>query len=1179
MNRARGSLGGMVNAGVRRLRRTALVGVCAFAAAILPVTLVAAWLVSPLPAWRAPSPAPLLLELAALLTAVAAVVYVSRRWLGELTEGRVATTAETGLGLPAGALQGLLELGRGVPTGTSEALFRREETEAERRFLGMGHARLTGELGRLTGRRRSVTLLGMAGWAALAATLGFISPKRSTVAWTPLLHPVAQLSPPLLPPLTVAPGDAEISRGGSLDVSVTAPGRATLVLEWRIQGDVPRRAGLTVRGEKAAGQVPRVDAPARYWVTAPDGAVSDTFRITPVDPLLVSGLEIQLVYPSYLERPSERYEGEIPPLEIPEGTLLVIHGRATRPLGAARLAGPTPGAGVALQVAGAQFNTRWRPVGGGLYEWDLRGADGSQLAARPTPLDLTLVPDLAPQVEISFPGVDTLFNPDLRQAIAADARDDHGLAAAALISWRVSALGDVNRRIEQAIPLEGAGDRMLLRAILDANGRRLLPGDTLKYLVRVTDNSPRHQTADSRTYALRLPSMEELRDRAGQEAATNVAEAQEVARAAQQLADATRGLQRRTEAENARRAAGEGGNASGGGGGKNSLTYEQSEQARQVLDEQRRLLDKVDTLRNRMQAMERALEQAGLRDPELQARLQELRDLYDQILTPELRQKLADLQKALERLDPEQVQKALEQLAGVQEQFKKQLDRSLELMRRAAAEQQMNALAQEAREISTQQKALAESMSQQTPTDQQIQVQRGLGRRSQQLGQKLAGLQQKLRAQGEDKTADQSRQAADQVQSAEQQMQQAAEQAGRRQGEQAARSGEQAAEQLDQAAQRLASARQEMAQGWKKEVQQTVQQATTDALSLAQRQNQLLQSMQQAAGRQPGAQQQAGRTGRGQQQGQRGQQGQRSGQVGGQGGGRSGGLSGAPTDLAGMRAAQAALKQGLEQLGRNLAEAGERTALLNRTVGAALGRANLSMDQTMKGLENAQNGQRLPTQEAAQTVESLNRLALALLNNNQQIQESETGTGLQQALQQLAELARQQGALNGQSNALLPLNLAPRLMSQQLGQLARQQQQIAQQLQGLDEQTGNQKSVLGRLDEMAKEADRLAQDLAGGRLSADVVARQERLFHRLLDAGRSMEKDEYSQKRVGERPGDVAPSLARPLDPSLLKDAIRFPAPTPEQLRGLPPAMRRWILDYFERLNRAGSTGSGRSHR
>jgi hypothetical protein len=224
------------------------------------------------------------------------------------------------------------------------------------------------------------------------------------------------------------------------------------------------------------------------------------------------------------------------------------------------------------------------------------------------------------------------------------------------------------------------------------------------------------------------------------------------------------------------------------------------------------------------------------------------------------------------------------------------------------------------------------------------------------------------------------------------------------------------------------------------------------------------------------------------------------------------------------------------------------------------------MQQTMQGMEQAQQqGQKMPTEQAGQTVEALNRLALSLLNNQQGQQQQ--GNGQEQAMQQLSDAAQQQGQLNGRSNSLLPMNLPSQAMQQQLNRLAREQRDIASQIESANQRAGKE-DVLGKLDELAAEAERIARELEGGRLPADVLARQERLFHRLLDAGRSLERDETSSERVAERPGAYTPSVAPALDAALLESTVRYRVPTPEEMKSLPPAYRKWILEYFERINR-----------
>ncbi|GIT50644.1 MAG: hypothetical protein Ct9H300mP15_08570 [Gemmatimonadota bacterium] len=60
-----------------------------------------------------------------------------------------------------------------------------------------------------------------------------------------------------------------------------------------------------------------------------------------------------------------------------------------------------------------------------------------------------------------------------------------------------------------------------------------------------------------------------------------------------------------------------------------------------------------------------------------------------------------------------------------------------------------------------------------------------------------------------------------------------------------------------------------------------------------------------------------------------------------------------------------------------------------------------------------------------------------------------------------------------------------------------------------------------------------------GRLTPETVRRQERLFHRLLDAGRSLEREEFSEERESEQPGVFERGEVMPLTPDQL-GALRY---------------------------------------
>jgi hypothetical protein len=132
---------------------------------------------------------------------------------------------------------------------------------------------------------------------------------------------------------------------------------------------------------------------------------------------------------------------------------------------------------------------------------------------------------------------------------------------------------------------------------------------------------------------------------------------------------------------------------------------------------------------------------------------------------------------------------------------------------------------------------------------------------------------------------------------------------------------------------------------------------------------------------------------------------------------------------------------------------------------------------------------------------------------------------------------------------------------------------VASDLGELADQPGSEQS-LGDLQELAREAQALAQELSQGRLTPDMMRRQERLFHRLLDAGRSLERDEYSEERESERPGAFERGPVMPLSSEQL-GVMPYRLPDAEQLQRLSPAVRQLVLEYFERLNRGGGPPPG----
>src|SRR5690606_37042023 len=151
----------------------------------------------------------------------------------------------------------------------------------------------------------------------------------------------------------------------------------------------------------------------------------------------------------------ERHDADVPSLQVPEGTRIEFRGRATRALQSAALLGSDGSPAVDLSVEGDRFSARWTPTRSGVFSRRLRGEGGLELASEPAPLELTLGEDVPPEVELTYPLQDTILPADLVQLVAAEARDDHGIATASLVSWRVAAAGGADAPRDEPIRLDG----------------------------------------------------------------------------------------------------------------------------------------------------------------------------------------------------------------------------------------------------------------------------------------------------------------------------------------------------------------------------------------------------------------------------------------------------------------------------------------------------------------------------------------------------------------------------------------------------------------------------------------------------------------------------------------------------------------------------------------------------
>jgi hypothetical protein len=253
-------------------------------------------------------------------------------------------------------------------------------------------------------------------------------------------------------------------------------------------------------------------------------------------------------------------------------------------------------------------------------------------------------------------------------------------------------------------------------------------------------------------------------------------------------------------------------------------------------------------------------------------------------------------------------------------------------------------------------------------------------------------------------------------------------------------------------------------------------------------------------------------------------------------------------------------------MAERLLNASQKTFFMPPSAGAALGSALQKMESAADLLNSGNSNRAAAT--ARDAMGALNNAAMMVQRALGQLAASESGTGFEEMMEQMSQLAQQQGDLNGQTQ-----NLFGQPQPGQNGQpswqkLAAQQRAIQEALNALrNEMARQQREALGDLGQIAGDMKKTAEELSKRHPTPETLQRQQQILSRLLDAQQSMRergKSKKRQARAGENvaykgPGSLPGDLGEADNPLRrhLRDALK---------EGYSAEYQALIRQYFEAL-------------
>jgi len=1115
------------------------------AAAALLAGLAAFWLGDA--RWISEPAAPAIAWVTVIVAIGVPLVWTMVRVRRAATPTKIAHAIERERSLRDGSLRGALEV-----EGTGA--FGKRAAGA----LGVTLERHSGALAPALLRGAMITGAGAVVSAVLALVLLGGARRNAPDGWRAMQHPVGAWTGALIPPLTIVDPPREVMRGDSLRLRILAPSRRTIAFHTRATGAPWSERTLDVSNGATSVTLGPLDADVA--LVASDGRVqTDTVMVRVTDRPFVGDVSIRAIYPSYLDRPAETVPaGEA--VRVPRGTKLVIRGRASAVLDAVALVSVRDT--VRLSPDGHNFAGRLNASSAGRWTWIARGERGP-VADVPAPLDVDVIPDSAPHVAIVDPAHDTVVLSGTELALRAAASDDHGVATVTMRSWREMASGTVLPGVEQPLAApstpEWSGG-----ATIDAGVRGLQPGDVLHVTIAATDNSPWRQTSVSKELVLRVPSLTEQRELARAMGDSLAARATRTAAEQKQLAQKT------DEASKSRdRTSTSDGKTSGtssSDGQKAAMSYRAAEQSKALAQQQQKLAEQVKGLQKQAQELGKQLQAAGALDSSLSRQLAEAQQMLSQALTPELQKQLEDVQNSTRQQSPDDARMSMEQLAKAQQALRQQLERSAEMLKRAALEGSMQTLRDEAKDLAKQERETAEKMARADSgaakdAGQQSERSRQLASDVKQLAQRLqqekaesgpkalqqgaqhaqqsadamkeaapkngaqSSAQKQQGTNGESDSSAQRAQQSDaqqqsgaQQQSAQQQQQsggQRQQSAGAQPSAQQTAAAQQGADQMEKAAQQLSDARQQQIQEWKNGLTKDLDKSIQETLQLA-RQQQALAEQARAGGSQS------------------------------------------------LKGDQSAVQQGVEKVSEGVQRAARQSSHVSQQSQRALGDAQQRVQEATRQTADASpNGQQETAGAMEEAAQSLNDAATKLMADRQRAASGSSASGFSEMIEKMRQLAKEQGSLNGQSASLMP-----GAGGQPSGEGSERARTLARSQRGLAQRTEDAGDGEAHAEQMAKEMREIAAQLETGRVDASLLDRQQKLFHRLLDAGLSLQKDE--REDTGKRESESATNAESvvPTNTNATgRAALKYPEPTWNELRGLSAEERQSVMEYFKRIN------------
>ncbi len=415
------------------------------------------------------------------------------------------------------------------------------------------------------------------------------------------------------------------------------------------------------------------------------GFYSEPFFLRIVDRPELIALNVQLSFPKYISRPSQRLQNT-GNLEVPEGT------RITWRISTANAENSTihfssDQASMPMQ----QVDNQMFEFGKGFFSPDgysiTLGNENSKNKDRIS-YQVEVIKDQYPELVVDHIRDSILFKSIL---LAGNIQDDYGLTKLEL-HFQLS--GKDREEIAGTIPLEIFAGQTQQNFFYPWNldSLQLNAGDRLHYYVEVWDNDGvhGHKSTKSAAYQFELPNIEAFKADIKRSQSSTENEMERSLSKAKSLKESIEEAEKQLK-------------------GKQSLDWQDRKMLEDLIQQKNELDKMIEDLKRQNKMLEEKKDAFSEQNERIQEKSEQIQKLMNELLDEETKKLFEELEKMLrENQDPSQMQKMLEKMNRQEINLEKELERTLELFKSLQYDYKLDQAIQEISEQLEKQKDILE---------------------------------------------------------------------------------------------------------------------------------------------------------------------------------------------------------------------------------------------------------------------------------------------------------------------------------------------------------------------------------------------------------------------------------------------------------------------------------------